>query len=241
MGAGAPEFDRDGSGPWDGQGGDGPRGSALINGPVGKVGEAAAGYFCFREVRAPGRPVLLDATGQAGPIGEEPAEYDWRWLPPGRPPAPLPVGLRLVWNDQGYSFDLRAHAGGYLVSGRLLDLIDRFAPDAFERVPVLAVTSRGEPVSPERYAFIRCRPEARLSGVVDRDGSVVHRWPDGRLRRISRLALLPGIDRHVFQLSDRPLDRVLFCSAAFRAAFAAERWRGVELVDAAHAALARRL
>ena|GEM_PF-4821944 len=192
-------------------------------------------YYFFHELKATSCPVFINGLMHDKFMSngaEVDMNYAWHWVDEGDP-APLPEELWLITKDRSYSFDFRKKFGGYIVSCRLLSIMDKHGTAGWSRSALHVVNKKKEPVSKYDYYFLRVADNVNvaLSNVINLNASDVELRKTGEIKHIKRLSLCDGIDREIF-LVDEPATRsALFCSASFKAEFDAGSWQGVTLVS----------
>ncbi|AJY38632.1 immunity 24 family protein [Burkholderia humptydooensis] len=189
-------------------------------------------HFFFHEVKDTSCPVFInglvhDKFMSNGADVE--MNYAWHWVDKGEL-APLPEELWLITKDRSYSFDFRRAFNGYIISNRLLSLMDKYGTAGWDRAVLHVVNKKEEPISKLDYYFLRISDGRVLSDVIDLSESNVEFRRNGDIKTISHLVLSDEIDAEIFMVNDLALLGVLFCSAYFKLEFDKNVWKGVELI-----------
>lgn len=191
-------------------------------------------YFFFRELKNTGCPVFIN-----GLIHEEfhakgadmEMNYNWYWVDSGQKLANLPNELWLISKDRLYSFDFRQAFNGYIVSERLLSLMDDFEVKNWEKCKLNIVNKKKEKISKINYFFLR-KPKNKLSkDLIDIDLSKIDWRKNGEKRSIQNLKLINEIEDDIFLIDDLALSGTIFCSEIFKNNFCKQIWNGVELLS----------
>jgi len=190
-------------------------------------------YFFFHEIKAPSCPVFINGLLHEKFISngaDVEMNYTWHWADDGEALASLPDELWLITKDRGYSFDFRHAFGGYIVSAKLLSLMDEHGSKNWERSSLCIVNKKKEFISKVDYFFVRASEKSVLSNVVDLSKSKVELRKDGAIKSLKSLSLIDRIGEEIFLVNELALLGKVFCSSNFETMFRKDAWQGVDLL-----------